>query len=184
MSDMATRDALNLQGWVVIVQISRIAAVAFLSICAMLAGAAPSQAATPALSINDITVNEPNWPDWEAPAVFTVSLDQAAPEPVTVHWATSKPLDYWDPEFKQESGTVTIPEGALQGTLTVTVLRETANTRDRQFNVLPSLRTIKVHTSLTTLYPICGCCSQICIRTDATYRILLHNMVRGSSKTF
>jgi len=123
------------------VQISRIAAAALVSMCAMLAGAAPSQAATPALSIDDVTVNEPNYPDQEAPAVFTVSLDQPAPDPVTVQWATSTPLDHEDPEFKQESGTVTIPQGERQGTLTVTVLREQSQAIDRQFTVTLSAPT-------------------------------------------
>ncbi len=83
------------------IKVLRVAGMVLLSACALLAGAAPSEAATPALSINDVTVDEPNWPDWEAPAVFTVSLDQAAADPVTVHWATSKPVNTWDPEIKQ-----------------------------------------------------------------------------------
>jgi hypothetical protein len=136
------------------VKISRIAAAALLAICAMLAGAAPSQAATPALSINDVTVNEPNYPDYEAPAVFTVSLDQAAPEPVTVHWATSKPQNDWNPEFKAASGTVTIPQGEQQGTLTVTVRRDISNSIDRQFTVTlsePANATIADGTGVGTI---------------------------------
>lgn len=122
-------------------RVYRAAAVALFSLCATLAAAAPSQAATPALSIDDVTVNEPNWPDWEAPAVFTVSLDRPVAEPVTVHWTTSAPVNVWDPEIKQESGTVTIPPGELRGTLTVTVLRETSNHNDRQFTVTLSIPT-------------------------------------------
>jgi hypothetical protein len=135
-------------------RVLRVAAVVLFSICAMLIGEAPSQAATAALSINDVTVNEPNWPDWEAPAVFTVSLNRSAPKPVTVHWATSAPVDVWDPEIKRDSGTVTIPAGELQGTLTVTVLRETENDSNRQFTVTlsaPTNATIADGTGIGTI---------------------------------
>jgi hypothetical protein len=122
-------------------KILRIGAVALLSTFAMLLGVAPAQAAAPSLSINDVTVNEPNWPDWEAPAVFTVSLDRKAPRPVTVQWATSVPANRNQPEFRRASGTVTIPAGQSQGTLTVTVLREWSRTSDRQFTVTLSAPT-------------------------------------------
>lgn len=117
------------------INVIRLGALTVAVLGAGLVGTPPAAAEGPAVSINDVTVVEPNWPDWETPAVFTVSLNQPASDPVSVPWATSTPKDLWDPEIKQESGTVTIPAGQTQGTLTVTVLREDQYWGDREFTV-------------------------------------------------
>lgn len=88
----------------------------------------PAHATEPGLSINDVTVQEPRF--GTATATFTVSLDQASDDAVTVHYETSDPGD----QIQAAIGSLTIPSGATAATIPVTV-NYSLSTSDFNFTV-------------------------------------------------
>ena len=69
------------------------------------------------LSIEDVTVAEDG-----GPASFTVMLDQAAPEAVTVEYATADGTAAAGSDYESTSGSLTITAGSLSGTIVVPIL--------------------------------------------------------------
>jgi hypothetical protein len=84
------------------------------------------------LSIDDVTVTEG---DSGAAAVFTVSLDAASSDQVTVDYATSDGTAQAPDDYSAASGTLTIPPGENSGTLTVQVSGDVLDEADETFSV-------------------------------------------------
>ncbi len=89
----------------------------------------PADAAGPGLSIDDVIVVEPSWPDTHTPAVFTVTLDQPVATTVTVDYAASAPA------IEATSGTLTFAPGDVSEQLTVQAVRRPTVTSDETFLV-------------------------------------------------
>jgi hypothetical protein len=106
-----------------------------------------AHAAVPNLSIDDVTVQEPSadgalsGPGSLAPnsvaAVFTVTLDEAAPAPVSVHFKTVSytPLLEYPRDIETMNAWLTIPAGDQSATLTVTVNRDSRYEPTEYFTV-------------------------------------------------
>jgi len=88
--------------------------------------------AKPTLSILDLALDEGN--AGETPARFTVQLSAALPANLTVGWATS-PVTADGADVTLETGTLTIPAGATEALLEVTVLGDAAFEPDETFTV-------------------------------------------------
>jgi probable HAF family extracellular repeat protein len=79
----------------------------------------PQSAATPLVSIGDLTVAEGN--TGTRAATFTVTLSAASSQPVTVAYATANGTATAGRDYQATSGTLTIPAGQTTGTITVPV---------------------------------------------------------------
>ncbi|KAA1426879.1 hypothetical protein [Nocardioides antri] len=100
-----------------------------LGVAALPLAVGPVHATGPGLSIDDVTVVEPSWPDAEAPAVFTVTLDQPVATTVTVDYSASAPA------IRATSGTLTFVPGDVSEQLAVEVLRRSSTANDESFVV-------------------------------------------------
>ncbi|NEP13050.1 MAG: DUF4347 domain-containing protein [Symploca sp. SIO2C1] len=86
--------------------------------------------AAPNLSINDVTVNE-----GAGTATFTVTLDQASGQDVTVNFATNDDTAINPDDFTGTNGTLTIAAGDTTGTITVDIVDDTVDEVDETFTV-------------------------------------------------
>jgi len=77
----------------------------------------------PALSINDVSIAEGN--AGISNMVFTVSLNGAAPTPVSVDYATADGTAQAGSDYTAGSGTVSFPAGTTSQTITVAILGDT-----------------------------------------------------------
>ncbi len=77
----------------------------------------------PALSINDVSIAEGN--SGISNMVFTVSLNGAAPTPVSVDYATADGTAQAGSDYTAGSGTVSFPAGTTSQTITVAILGDT-----------------------------------------------------------
>ncbi len=84
----------------------------------------------PELSITDVTVAED-----AGKATFTVTLDVASGEEVTVDYATSDGTAEADSDYDEANGTLTISAGATSETFDVTVNDDTVGEGDETFTV-------------------------------------------------
>ena len=80
-------------------------------------------AATPTLSINDVTVTEGNTVTGNA--VFTVSLSASSTQTVTVQFATANGTATSGSDYQTFSGTLTFNPGETSKTITVRVRGDT-----------------------------------------------------------
>jgi hypothetical protein len=94
-------------------------------------GAAP---AGPKVSIGDVGVAQPN--SKTATARFTVTLDTVQASPVTVAYHTVDAGAVAPTDYTAKTGSVTIPAGAVQTTIAVTVKGQAGATHDKQFHVV------------------------------------------------
>jgi chitinase len=109
--------------------------------------------ALPALSIADLAVNEGNV--GTTAFMFTVTLSTLSASPVTVQYQTQDgTATLADQDYLAASGTLVIPSGAPSGTLTVTVLGDSANELWDTFQVVlssPTNATILDGTAIGTI---------------------------------
>ncbi|NEP58091.1 MAG: DUF4347 domain-containing protein, partial [Symploca sp. SIO2G7] len=84
----------------------------------------------PALSIDDITVNEAT-----GIATFTVSLDQASAQDVTVDFTTNAGTAITPDDFTDTPGTLTIAAGQTSATISVPIANDLLNEGDETFTV-------------------------------------------------
>lgn len=91
------------------------------------------------LSIADAAVLEPN--SGTTNASFTVRLSAAAPQPVTVRFATANGSALAPSDFAARTGSVTFPAGTTTRTVTVPVVGDTLREVDETFAVRLSLPT-------------------------------------------
>jgi hypothetical protein len=87
----------------------------------------------PRISIGNTSVTEGN--SGTVNATFTVSLSKASIEDVTVHYQTSEGAATAGSDYAAASGEVTIPAGALSGTITVLVIGDRALEPTENFRV-------------------------------------------------
>ena len=83
------------------------------------------------LSINDVSVLEGN--TGTTNLNFTVTLSQAASEPVTVNYATVNSTATQPGDYTSRSGTLTIPAGQTRGIISVSVVGDTLDEVDEGF---------------------------------------------------
>ncbi len=93
----------------------------------------PHWGATPALSINDVSVVEGN--SGTTNAIFTVSLDASYPTPVTVDYATADNTANAGSDYTAKSGTLTFAPGDTSKTITVLVNGNAVNETNETFFV-------------------------------------------------
>ncbi|NER20064.1 MAG: DUF4347 domain-containing protein [Symploca sp. SIO1C2] len=86
--------------------------------------------AAPNLSINDVTVNE-----GAGTATFTVTLDAASGQDVTVNFTTSDGTAVNPDDYTGTNGSVTIAAGQTTGTITVDIADDAIDEVDETFNV-------------------------------------------------
>jgi probable HAF family extracellular repeat protein len=79
----------------------------------------PQSAATPLVTIGDVTVTEGN--TGTRAATFTVTLSVTSSQPVTVAYATANGTATAGSDYQATSDTLTIPVGQTSGTITVLV---------------------------------------------------------------
>ena len=84
----------------------------------------------PALTIDDVTVREDG-----GTADFTVALDRAAEEPVTVEYATADGSAAAGLDYGADTGTVTIEVGSTAATVAIPILDDTRDELDETFTV-------------------------------------------------
>ena len=89
--------------------------------------------AAPALSINDVTVNEGN--SGTTPAVFTVTLSGSTSLPVTVNYATADGTGKAGVDYQSATGALTFAPGETTKSITVQVIGNTVKQSDRTFLV-------------------------------------------------
>ncbi len=87
----------------------------------------------PGLSINDVTVAEGN--SGTTNAVFTVTLDAASGQTVTVNYATADGTATQPADYTNTSGTLTFTPGQTTRTITVPVIGETVPEANETFFV-------------------------------------------------
>ncbi|MEA3207025.1 MAG: hypothetical protein QOE70_82 [Chthoniobacter sp.] len=92
--------------------------------------------ATPALSINDVTVNEA-----AGTVTFTVTLSAASGLPVSVNYATSSGTAVSGADFAAASGTLNFAAGVTSQTFTVSILNDATFETSETFNVTLSVPT-------------------------------------------
>jgi len=85
------------------------------------------------ISINDIQVTEGN--SGTTSAVFTVSLDKASPVPVAVDYYTYGITATPGSDYNAQFGTLSIPAGAITGTITVPVYGDVEVEDDETFQL-------------------------------------------------
>ncbi len=90
----------------------------------------------PTISIGDISVTEGS--GGTVPAVFTVTLSEASDQDVTVDYKTVAGTAKAGRDYVATSGTLTIPAGALSGTITVLVNGDQPHKKSRSFSVVLS----------------------------------------------
>jgi len=95
----------------------------------LLPASAPEQAQ---LSINDVSVNE-----GAGLVTFTVTLDRAATEPVTVNFATEADTAK-DGDFSPRAGTVTFQPGETSRTIQIPITNDGSYEGSERFNVILS----------------------------------------------
>jgi|GEM_PF-922250 len=86
--------------------------------------------AAPELSINDVTVNEA-----AGTATFTVSLDTASGQDVTLDFTTNDGTAINPDDFTGTNGTLTIAAGDTTGTITVDIIDDAIDEVDENFTV-------------------------------------------------
>ena len=91
--------------------------------------AGPTVAATPTVSISDASGTE-----GDGDIAFTVTLDSAGTDTVTVDYATSNGTADGD-DYTATSGTVTFVAGTTRGTITVPIADDEVNEGDETFTV-------------------------------------------------
>jgi hypothetical protein len=87
----------------------------------------------PALSINDVTVNEGN--SGTSSATFTVSLSAASGQSVTVNYATAGGTATSGTDFTATSGTLTFPAGITTQNIQVPIVGDTRPEANETFSV-------------------------------------------------
>src|SRR5262249_28723575 len=87
----------------------------------------------PAISVGDASVSEGN--SGTTALTFTVSLDQPAFSPVTVHYVTADGTAVAGSDYQAASGDLTFPAGPTQKTVTVLVSADTLNEAAETFVV-------------------------------------------------
>lgn len=89
------------------------------------------------LTVSDVTVVEPNYPDSSTLVPVDITLDQPATAPVSVTWYAFNPPDTsWDNRtIEYADGTLTFAPGETTKTITVKVLRRRATYQDTTFTV-------------------------------------------------
>lgn len=86
----------------------------------------------PALSINDVSINEGN--SGQSTATFTVTLSAASSQSVTVDFATAA-ASASNADYTQSAGTLTFAAGQTSQTISITVLGDLVDEADETFNV-------------------------------------------------
>jgi Ca2+-binding RTX toxin-like protein/Mg-chelatase subunit ChlD len=86
--------------------------------------------ATPALSIDNVTVNEA-----DGTATFTVSLSTFSGQTVLVNYATSNGTATADADYSSRSGTLTFNPGTITQTITVPIINDILFETTETFNV-------------------------------------------------
>lgn len=94
---------------------------------------APDDPLATALSIDDVSVTEGN--AGSVAAVFTVSLDVASGDQVTVDYATSDGTALAPGDYQSAGGTITIPPGEMSATVTVQVNGDVLDEADETYAV-------------------------------------------------
>ncbi|MEC4983930.1 MAG: Calx-beta domain-containing protein, partial [Oscillatoria sp. PMC 1076.18] len=84
----------------------------------------------PNLSINDVTVNET-----DGEAVFTVTLDTASSQEITVNFATNDGSAISPDDYTSDTGTVTFAAGETIATITIPVINDTLDENNETFSV-------------------------------------------------
>lgn len=87
----------------------------------------------PSMSIDDVSVTEGD--TGSADAVFTVTLSEASADPVSVDYDTADGTATAGSDYTAASGTLTIPAGQLDGTITIAVLGDNIDEPDETFLV-------------------------------------------------
>lgn len=131
----------------------------------------------PTISIDDVTQNETN--NGSSNFVFTVSLTAAASEPITVSYATSNGTAEAGTDYTAKTGTVTIPTGALTGTISISVSGDAVSEPNETFTV--------TLTNPTTGYTISDTTGTGTITNDdATHLITISDVsqTEGNNLTF
>ncbi len=85
----------------------------------------------PSLSVRDVQVREGS--RGVTPAGFVVALSRASGKPVSVHYATSARSARAGSDYVARSGTLSIPAGALERTVTVGVIGDARHEPDETF---------------------------------------------------
>ena len=85
------------------------------------------------LSVDDVAVAED-----EGQASFTVMLDQAAPQAVTVEYATADGTAAAGSDYESASGSLTITAGSLSGTIVVPILDDAVPELAETFRIILS----------------------------------------------
>jgi hypothetical protein len=111
----------------------RLALIALAATLALLVPAAGASAATPTLSIDDVTVTEGN--AGQTLAKFTVTMSATATTPVTVNYATADDTARQPGDYTQTSGQLTIAPGTTSNTILVPVQGDTLYEGDERFVV-------------------------------------------------
>jgi|GEM_PF-1105988 len=104
---------------------------------------------TPSLSINSVSVNEA-----AGTATFTVTLNTASGQTVTVNYGTTNGTATSGSDFTTTTGTLTFAPGVLTQTITVPIINDTLAEPSETFNVVlssPSNATIVVGTGVGTI---------------------------------
>ncbi|MEC4987821.1 MAG: Calx-beta domain-containing protein, partial [Oscillatoria sp. PMC 1068.18] len=87
-------------------------------------------AVTPQISIDDITVNET-----DGNAVFTVTLDTASSQEITVNFATNDGSAISPDDYTSDTGSVTFAAGETIATITIPVINDTLDENNETFSV-------------------------------------------------
>ena len=98
-----------------------------------LVGGTLTVGAQPTLSIDDVTVTEPD--SGSLNAVFTVSLSAAASDTVTVEYATADQTALSPGDYTATSGTLTFSPGQTSQTVTVAVIGDLVDEANETFVV-------------------------------------------------
>lgn len=97
-------------------------------------GGTPPPPVTPALSINDVSVNEGN--SGSTFATFTVALSQAGTQNITVNYATANgTATTADSDYAAASGSLSFPAGTTTKTVAVMINGDTKVEGDETFSV-------------------------------------------------
>ena len=83
--------------------------------------------AAPEISISDVSV-----PESTGSAVFTLSLSEPSPTPVTVDWATQDGTANAPGDYLPGAGTVTFPANVLTRTISVSIVNDSEGELDKR----------------------------------------------------
>ncbi|MDP3608563.1 MAG: Calx-beta domain-containing protein [Methylophilus sp.] len=104
---------------------------------------------TPTLSINNVSVNEA-----AGTATFTVTLNAASGQTVSVNYATSNGTATAGSDYTSTTGSLTFAPGVITQTITVPIINDTTAEPSETFNVVlsaPSNATIATGTGVGTI---------------------------------